>query len=74
MEAEEIKLEEYLEKIIVLEEKIEQAEVNGKLEGEVSKTREIAQKMLAKGKSMEEIAEFTNLTVKQLLELRAKPF
>ena len=62
MEAEEIKIEEYLEKIMLLEQKVEQAEVKGKLEHSI----EIARKMLAKGKTIEEIAELTDLSIEHI--------
>ena len=70
MEAEEIKNEEYLEKIIRLEEKVEQAELKGKLEN----STEIAQKMLAKGKNAEEVAELTGLSLEKVNSFRIKPF
>jgi predicted transposase/invertase (TIGR01784 family) len=70
MEAEEIKVEEYLEKIIRLEEKVEQAELKGKTEEKL----EIAKKMLAKGKNAEEVAELTGLSLEKVNSLRVKPF
>ncbi len=63
MEAEEIKVEGYLEKI-------EQAELKGKLENSM----EIAQKMLARGKNAEEVAELTGLTLEKVSSLRKRPF
>ena len=63
MEAEEIKVEEYLEKI-------EQAELKGKLENSI----EIAQKMLASGKNAEEVAELTGLSLEKVNSLRVRPF
>jgi predicted transposase/invertase (TIGR01784 family) len=66
MEAEEIKIEEYLEKIVALEEKIEQAETKGVEKGKL----EIAKKMLTKGKTIDEIIELTNLTTKQIESLK----
>jgi predicted transposase/invertase (TIGR01784 family) len=66
MEAEEIKVEEYLEKITKLEEKVEQAEI--------AKAEEIAKKMLARGKNAEEVAELTGLSLEKVNSLRARPF
>jgi len=81
MEAEDIKLEEHLEKITRLEEKVEQAEkrveqaeLKGKTDGELGKAEEIAQKMLAKGRNAEEVAELTGLSLEKVNTLRAKPF
>lgn len=70
MEAEEIKVEEYLEKITKLEEKAEKAEFKGQLD----KSIEIAQKMLAKGKNAEEVAELTGLNLEKVNSLRTRPF
>ena len=70
MEAEEIKVEEYLEKITKLEEKVEQAELKGKTQEKL----EIAQKMLAKGKNAEEVAELTGLSLEKVNSLRVRPF
>jgi predicted transposase/invertase (TIGR01784 family) len=67
MEAEEIKVEEYLEKI-------EQAELKGKIDGELGKAEEIAKKMLAKGKNAEEVAELTGLSLEKVNSLRKRPF
>ena len=67
MEAEEIKVEEYLEKI-------EQAELKGKIDGELGKAEEIAKKMLAKGKNAEEVAELTGLGLEKVTSLRKRPF
>jgi predicted transposase/invertase (TIGR01784 family) len=67
MEAEEIKVEEYLEKI-------EKAELKGKIDGELGKAEEIAKKMLAKGKNAEEIAELTGLSLEKVNSLRTRPF
>lgn len=67
MEAEEIKVEEYLEKI-------EQAELKGKIDGELGKAEEIAKKMLAKGKNAEEVAELTGLSLEKVNSLRVRPF
>ena len=63
MEAEEIKVEEYLEKI-------EQAELKGKTDERIA----IAQKMLAKGKNAEEVAELTGLSLEKVNSFRIKPF
>jgi len=73
MEAEEIKVEEYLEKIIRLEEKVEQAELKVE-QAELAKAEEIAQKMLAKGKNAEEVAELTGLSLEKVNSLRVRPF
>ena len=70
MEAEEIKVEEYLEKITRLEEKAEKAELKGKTEEKL----EIAKKMLAKGKNAEEVAELTGLSLEKVNSLRKRPF
>ena len=70
MEAEEIKVEEYLEKITKLEEKAKKAEFKGQLD----KSIEIAQKMLAKGKNAEEVAELTGLNLEKVNSLRTRPF
>ncbi len=67
MEAEEIKVEEYLEKI-------EQAELKGKIDGELGKAEEIAKKMLARGKNAEEVAELTGLSLEKVNSLRKRPF
>ena len=67
MEAEEIKVEEYLEKI-------EQAELKGKIDGELGKAEEIAKKMLARGKNAEEVAELTGLSLEKVNTLRKRPF
>ena len=67
MEAEEIKVEEYLEKI-------EQAELKGKIDGELGKAEEIAQKMLARGRNAEEVAELTGLSLEKVNSLRKRPF
>ena len=74
MEAEEIKVEEYLEKITKLEEKVEQAELKGKIDGKTEEKLEIAKKMLAKGKNAEEVAELTGLSLEKVNSLRVKPF
>jgi predicted transposase/invertase (TIGR01784 family) len=66
MEAEEIKVEEYLEKITKLEEKVEQAEI--------AKAEEIAKKMLSRGKNAEEVAELTGLSLEKVNSLRKRPF
>ena len=65
MEAEEIRVEEYLEKITKLEEKAKKAEFKGQLD----KSIEIAQKMLAKGKNAEEVAELTGLALEEISKL-----
>ena len=67
MEAEEIKVEEYLEKI-------EQAELKGKIDGKLENSIEIAQKMLARGKNAEEVAELTGLSLERVNSLRKRPF
>jgi len=74
MEAEEIKIEEYLEKITKLEEKVEQAELKGKTDGKLENSIEIAQKMLARGKNAEEVAELTGLSLEKVNSLRTRPF
>jgi predicted transposase/invertase (TIGR01784 family) len=74
MEAEEIKVEEYLEKITKLEEKVEQAELKGKTDGKLENSIEIAQKMLARGKNAEEVAELTGLSLEKVNSFRIKPF
>jgi len=74
MEAEEIKVEEYLEKITKLEEKVEQAELKGKTDGKLENSIEIAQKMLARGKNAEEVAELTGLSLEKVNSLRTRPF
>jgi predicted transposase/invertase (TIGR01784 family) len=45
------------------------AEIKGKAEGKAERDIEIAQKMLAKGKSISEIVEFTSLTLEQIEKL-----
>jgi predicted transposase/invertase (TIGR01784 family) len=74
MEAEEIKVEEYLEKITKLEEKAEQAELKGRIDGKLENSIEIAKKMLAKGKNAEEVAELTGLSLEKVNSLRKRPF
>jgi predicted transposase/invertase (TIGR01784 family) len=81
MEAEEIKVEEYLEKITRLEEKaeqaekrVEQAELKGKIDGKLENSIEIAQKMLSRGKNAEEVAELTGLSLEKVNSLRKRPF
>jgi len=73
MEAEDIKLEEHLEKITNLEKKIEQAEKRVE-QAEIAKAEEIAQKMLARGKNTEEVAELTGLSLEKVNTLRKRPF
>jgi predicted transposase/invertase (TIGR01784 family) len=46
------------------------AEGKGKIEGKVEGKIEVAQKMLARGKSLEEIAEFTELTIEQINKVK----
>jgi predicted transposase/invertase (TIGR01784 family) len=58
MEAEEIKVEEYLEKI-------EQAELKGKTDERIV----IAKKMLSRGKNAEEVAELTGLSLEEISKL-----
>jgi predicted transposase/invertase (TIGR01784 family) len=77
MEAEEIKVEEYLEKITRLEEKAEQAEKRveqAELKGKTEEKLEIAKKMLARGKNAEEVAELTGLSLEKVNTLRKRPF
>lgn len=62
MEAEEIKVEEYLDKITNLENKIERSKEEGKLENSI----EIAKQMLADGEPMEKVIKFTKLTNDQI--------
>jgi predicted transposase/invertase (TIGR01784 family) len=45
-------------------------EAKGKAEGEEKKAIEIAKAMLTKNKPMEEIIEFTGLTIKQIEKLK----
>ena len=73
MEAEEIKVEEYLEKIIRLEEKVEHVELKVE-QAELAKAEEISKKMLAKGKNAEEVAELTGLSLEKVNSFRVKPF
>ncbi len=70
MEAEEIKVEEYLEKITKLEEKVEQAELKGKTDERIV----IAKKMLSRCKNAEEVAELTGLSLEKVNSLRIRPF
>ena len=58
MEAEEIKVEEYLEKI-------EQAELKGKIDGKL----EIAKQMLVDGEPIDKIMKFTKLSREQILSI-----
>ena len=54
--------------------RVEQAELKGKTDGELGKAEEIAQKMLAKGRNAEEVAELTGLSLEKVNTLRTKPF
>jgi hypothetical protein len=65
MEAEEIKVEEYLEKITRLEEKAEQAELKGQLDRSI----EIAKQMLIDGEPIDKIMKFTKLSREQILSI-----
>ena len=51
---------------------VRKGRVEGRAEGEKSSRVEIAKKMLLKNKSIEEIIEFTGLTIKEVEALKSK--
>jgi len=77
METEEIKVEEYLEKITRLEEKAEkaekrvgQAELKSKIDGKLENSIEIARQMLIDGEPIDKIIKFTKLSREQILNIK----
>ena len=67
--ADDYKLLQMQKMIEEVEAKVIKAEIKGKAEGKAERDIEIAKKMLAKGKSVSEIVEFTSLTLEQIEKL-----
>ena len=57
-----------------LENGLKAIEVKGKTDGKLENSIEIAQKMLARGKNAEEVAELTGLSLEKVNSFRIKPF
>jgi len=60
-----------MENLAVEGQRLEDAEARGRVEGREEEKLAMAKKMLAKGKDLEEIIEFTELSKEEIVKLKS---